>query len=40
MDEEELAAIKAQLEAQTEADPENVAEPVEYGEGDADGDGR
>ena len=39
MDEEELEAVKAQLESQTEADPENVADPVDYGEADANGNG-
>ncbi len=37
MTEEEIAAIKAELEAQKIEDPENVAEPKEfsgYGRGD------
>ena len=30
MDDSELGAIKAELDAQTEADPDNVAEVIRY----------
>lgn len=30
MDDSELEAVKAELDAQTEADPDNVADPIRY----------